>query len=111
MFDSFLEGIGEFYDDIDGFFKDLTGGEGVLDTVKGLAKEFTSSSSAAMAAPSQSLDLDYEISDYTPVGVMSDLERAVGDSQAIRSVDPQKITRDWYNHIYQIATGEQYNGQ
>lgn len=117
MFDDFLEDIGEVYNSVDDFFKDITGGEGVIDIAKAGVGAFYGTeggssgggSSSSGSTPDYVNSKDFDSVDL-PSGAMSDLDRAVGDSQAIKSVDGEDILNDWYSKLYTLATGDEWRG-
>lgn len=105
MFDDFLEGIGDIYKDVDGFFSDLSGGVGVLDVVKKGVEGYNKSKESVTGYKPNYINSIDEMK-TEPSGVMGDLDYALGQSQAIKSEDATDIMNDWYSRIYQIATGE-----
>ena len=108
MFDDFLDGISDLYNDVDGFFSDLTGGKGVLDIAKtsvnafyGLEDKTATTSSSGLS--SAALD---DMTTTEPNGVMSSLARSLSDLKPVESVDPQEVTNQWFGPLYKLATGE-----
>jgi hypothetical protein len=111
MFDEFFGDLSDRYSDVDSFFKDVTGGSSILDTIKTGVGAFYGNDPASKAVATTStksrLDLDDALTSE-PKGVMSALERALTDTQPIQAADPQEANERWFNITRYIATGEEY---
>lgn len=111
MFDDFLDGVSDIYNDVDGFFSDLTGGSGILDIAKAGVNGFygiddkKAPSTSSSTSTSRSLALD-DMTTTEPSGVMSSLARSLGDLQPVEAVDSQAVSDQWFSAFYKLATGE-----
>lgn len=113
MFDTFLEGITDLYDDVDGFFKDLTGGDSIVDLGKAAVKGYFGKDDGVSTSRSHSRTttdlLENPAVTTEPSGAMSRIAQALTEPEAPKAVDATTVTDYWYNSIYKLATGNEYN--